>query len=90
MNDSGSSAEQTPVQNVMNTLSKYQRLYQQQLDRWTPHVLQRWLALAGLVAVFFLRIVFAQGVSAVSSVYLFQESDLCRDYSGTLVSTIRF
>lgn len=76
MNDSGTSAEQTPVQNVMNTLTKYQRLYQQQLDRWTPHVLQRWLALAGLVAVFFLRIVFAQGVSAVSFAYISPESEL--------------
>lgn len=65
MNDSGSGGEQTPVQNVLSALSKYQRMYQQQLDRWTPHVLQRWLALAGLVAVFFLRIVFAQGVSTV-------------------------
>ncbi|KAG5652852.1 hypothetical protein H0H81_003415 [Sphagnurus paluster] len=35
--------------------------YQQTLDRWTPHVLQRWLSTAALLAVFLLRIVLAQG-----------------------------
>lgn len=43
--------------------SKLHRQYQQTLDRWTPHVLNRWLATTGLLAVFLLRIVLAQGVS---------------------------
>ncbi|SCW02600.1 LAFE_0F10154g1_1 [Lachancea fermentati] len=42
-------------------LSKYKQLYQLYLDRTTPHIKYRWICLAGLLAVFFLRIVFAQG-----------------------------
>ncbi|KAF9047400.1 retrieval of early ER protein Rer1 [Panaeolus papilionaceus] len=61
MNDSGSGLESSPVQNVSAQYYKIQRQYQQILDRWTPHMLQRWLATAGLLAVFFLRIVLAQG-----------------------------
>lgn len=63
MNDTGSGVDGTPFQNVAASWSKLQRQYQQFLDRWTPHVLHRWLALAGLLVVFFLRIVLAQGVS---------------------------
>ncbi|KZV89973.1 retrieval of early ER protein Rer1 [Exidia glandulosa HHB12029] len=37
------------------------RRYQQLLDRSAPHTVNRWLATAGLIAVFILRIVFAQG-----------------------------
>ncbi|PPQ98388.1 hypothetical protein CVT24_004067 [Panaeolus cyanescens] len=61
MNDSGSGLESSPVQNISAQYYKIQRQYQQILDRWTPHMLQRWLATAGLLAVFFLRIVLAQG-----------------------------
>ncbi|KAF5317020.1 hypothetical protein D9611_004003 [Ephemerocybe angulata] len=62
MSDTGSSGlEPAPIQNISAQWSKLQRMYQQTLDRWTPHVAQRWAALAGLVVVFFLRIVFAQG-----------------------------
>ncbi|KAJ2922671.1 hypothetical protein H1R20_g14412, partial [Candolleomyces eurysporus] len=57
----GSGMESTPLQNASNQWAKLLRTYQQTLDRWTPHVLQRWLALAGLLVVFFLRIVLAQG-----------------------------
>lgn len=39
------------------------RQYQFYLDRSTPHVAYRWVATAGLFAVFSLRIVLAQGVS---------------------------
>jgi len=38
-------------------------MYQTYLDRSVPHVLHRWLGTAGLVAIFLLRIVIAQGVS---------------------------
>jgi len=64
MSDSGSGLEQTPLQNVSAQYTKIQRQYQQILDRWTPHVLQRWLSTAGLLVVFFLRIVLSQGVSS--------------------------
>ncbi|KAJ8589651.1 retrieval of early ER protein Rer1 [Rhizopogon salebrosus TDB-379] len=51
----------TPLHAAQASLSKLQRQYQQTLDRWTPHVLQRWLATLGLLAVFMLRIVLSQG-----------------------------
>jgi hypothetical protein len=59
---SSSDMEQTPVQNLQNQFTRVQRQYQQLLDRWTPHTLNRWLSTAGLLAVFFLRIVLSQGV----------------------------
>ena len=65
MNDSGSGIEPTPLQNVSAQYVKIQRQYQQILDRWTPYVLNRWLATAGLLLVFLLRIVLAQGVSSL-------------------------
>ncbi|KAB5591016.1 Protein rer1 [Ceratobasidium theobromae] len=40
---------------------KYQRQYQQLIDRATPHMLYRWLSTGGLVVLFLLRIVLAQG-----------------------------
>ncbi|OSX61519.1 hypothetical protein POSPLADRAFT_1040094 [Postia placenta MAD-698-R-SB12] len=46
---------------VTGQLSHAQRQYQQLLDRITPFVLYRWVGTAGLLAVFGLRIVFAQG-----------------------------
>lgn len=64
---SGSGADPSPIQNITAQYSKIQRQYQQILDRWTPHMLYRWLASAGLLAVFFLRIVLAQGVSSSTS-----------------------
>ncbi|KIL68787.1 hypothetical protein M378DRAFT_157928 [Amanita muscaria Koide BX008] len=51
----------TPLQNVSAQYTKIRRQYQQLLDRWTPHILQRWLGTSGLLAVFMLRIIFAQG-----------------------------
>ncbi|KAF8908046.1 retrieval of early ER protein Rer1 [Mucidula mucida] len=54
-------ADATPVQNVMATYSRLQRQYQQVLDRWTPFMLNRWLATGGLLFLFMLRIVLAQG-----------------------------
>ncbi|KAJ7594942.1 retrieval of early ER protein Rer1 [Mycena floridula] len=57
--DSG--VEPSPIQNLQASYTRVQRQYQQLLDRWTPHVLQRWLGTAGLVSIFLLRIVFSQG-----------------------------
>ncbi len=67
MSDTGAGLEPSPVQNVSAQYSKFKRQYQQILDRWTPHIVQRWLATAGLLAVFMLRIVLAQGVSSFFS-----------------------
>ncbi|KAJ7733543.1 retrieval of early ER protein Rer1 [Mycena maculata] len=53
--------DQTPVQNLQGQYTRIQRQYQQLLDRWTPYTLNRWLATAGLLAIFFLRIVLSQG-----------------------------
>ncbi|KAF5355146.1 hypothetical protein D9756_005451 [Leucocoprinus leucothites] len=61
MSDSGSGLESSPAQNITAQYTKIKRQYQQILDRWTPHILQRWLATAGLLAVFMLRILLAQG-----------------------------
>ena len=47
---------------LSNRFTRWKRQYQSALDRSTPHVTQRWLAFAGLLAVFALRILFAQGV----------------------------
>lgn len=65
MNDSNSTFEATPLEKLTVHFSKLQRQYQQTLDRWTPHVVQRWLAMGGLFTVFILRIVLSQGVSIV-------------------------
>jgi len=61
MSDSGSGVESSPVQNISAQYAKIHRAYQQVLDRWTPFMLYRWLATAGLLCVFLLRIVLAQG-----------------------------
>ena len=63
MSSSDSEASSGPFQPLMAHYVKAQRQYQQWLDRVTPFVLYRWLSTAGLLAVFMLRIVFAQGVS---------------------------
>ncbi|KAK7472475.1 hypothetical protein VKT23_000590 [Stygiomarasmius scandens] len=59
--DSGSGVDPSPVQNIAASYARIQRQYQQTLDRLTPHTLYRWVGFAGLLGVFFLRIVFAQG-----------------------------
>ncbi|KAK7045541.1 hypothetical protein VNI00_007373 [Paramarasmius palmivorus] len=61
MSDSGSGVEPSPIQNISATYTRLSRQYQQVLDRWTPHTLYRWLATGGLLTIFMLRIVFAQG-----------------------------
>ncbi|KAK6949984.1 retention in endoplasmic reticulum protein 1 [Daldinia eschscholtzii] len=54
-------ADQTPFAAVTAQTSKIQRQYQALLDRSTPYVLQRWIGTGVFLAVFFLRIVLAQG-----------------------------
>ncbi|KAG2750856.1 retrieval of early ER protein Rer1 [Suillus brevipes Sb2] len=51
----------TPFHSAQASFSKFQRQYQQTLDRWTPHVFQRWSATFCLLALFMLRIVLSQG-----------------------------
>ena len=63
MNASDSAPSDTPFQPLSAQYAKAKRQYQQWLDKVTPFVLYRWLATAGLLVVFMLRIVFAQGVS---------------------------
>ncbi|KAJ7039051.1 retrieval of early ER protein Rer1 [Mycena alexandri] len=58
---SASDMEQTPVQNLQGQFTRLQRRYQQFLDHWTPYTLNRWIATAGLLAIFMLRIVISQG-----------------------------
>ena len=96
MSDSGSGVESSPVQNVSAQYAKIHRAYQQVLDRWTPFMLYRWLATAGLLFVFFLRIVLAQGVSLHSGLSSFARNNepdshfVGLSYSGTLVCLFIF
>jgi hypothetical protein len=60
---SDSETDSAPLQNASAAMSRLQRQYQQILDRLTPHVIYRWLGTAGLVCVFLLRVLLAQGVS---------------------------
>jgi len=62
---SESETENTPIANATAALSNVQRKYQQILDRWTPFVFHRWIATGGLLTLFGLRIVLAQGVSFI-------------------------
>ncbi|KAL1941478.1 hypothetical protein VTO73DRAFT_7295 [Trametes versicolor] len=62
-----------PMEPLANYLAKGQRTYQQWLDRVTPFVLYRWLGTAGLLSLFMLRIVFAEGwyiVAYAQAIYL--------------------
>ena len=56
------SVDASPVQNLQAQYANLHRKYQSMLDKWTPYTLHRWLTTAGLLGVFMLRIVFAQGV----------------------------
>ena len=50
------------LQNIPATYARIKRQYQQLLDRVTPHVFYRWIGTIVTVALFELRIVYAQGV----------------------------
>ncbi|KIJ51316.1 hypothetical protein M422DRAFT_26733 [Sphaerobolus stellatus SS14] len=49
------------LQPAVQRYTKLTRQYQGLLDRTAPHVLQRWVGTAGVVVVFYLRILFSQG-----------------------------
>ena len=67
--------EPLSVRNITAHYTKIHRSYRHWiLDRWTPFVLQRWLATTGLLSVFLLRIVLAQGAS-LPSILAFQKND---------------
>jgi len=51
----------TAFQPVFAKVKQYQKIYQSYLDHSVPHVLHRWLSTAGLIALFLLRVVLAQG-----------------------------
>ncbi|KAL8912762.1 MAG: hypothetical protein Q9171_002301 [Xanthocarpia ochracea] len=53
--------ENTPFAAVSAQTSKLGRLYQSYLDKSTPYATYRWIGTAVLLALFFLRIVVAQG-----------------------------
>jgi len=53
--------EQTPFAAVSAQTSKFQRQYQAWLDKSTPFVPHRWLSTLGLLLLFFIRILVAQG-----------------------------
>jgi hypothetical protein len=50
------------LQNIPATYARLKRHYQQTLDRITPHILYRWVGTTVTIAIFELRIVYAQGV----------------------------
>lgn len=58
----GGSSLPPPLQPLEVHITKWQRKYQQTLDKLTPHMYQRWAGTVGLLVLFFLRIVFSQGV----------------------------
>ncbi|KAG9050040.1 hypothetical protein FS837_008020 [Tulasnella sp. UAMH 9824] len=61
--DFGGEGPQVPeaLKPLMAQYEKYTRMYQYQIDRTAPHVLNRWIATAGLNALFLLRVVMAEG-----------------------------
>ncbi|TFY58450.1 hypothetical protein EVG20_g8147 [Dentipellis fragilis] len=61
MNSEPQSDLPTPLQPLSAQITRVRRQYQQLLDRATPHILYRWLGAFAVVALFELRIVFAQG-----------------------------
>lgn len=50
------------LQNIPATYARLRRQYQQGLDRITPHIFYRWIGTAVTIALFELRILYAQGV----------------------------
>lgn len=52
----------TPFERFNAEKTRLKRVYQHYLDRVVPHVVERWLGSAVLLALFELRIVMSQGV----------------------------
>ncbi|KAF8345997.1 retrieval of early ER protein Rer1 [Amanita rubescens] len=61
MSSSDNGLDTTPLQNLTAQYTRLLRQYQQVLDRWTPYSLYRWLGTSGLLTIFLLRILIAQG-----------------------------
>ncbi|KAJ3868296.1 retrieval of early ER protein Rer1 [Lentinula novae-zelandiae] len=61
MSATDTGVEPSPVQNISAAYTRVTRQYQQILDRWTPYIMYRWLGTAGILSLFFLRIVLSQG-----------------------------
>lgn len=59
--ESSESSIPDALQPLVTKYKQYTRLYQNYLDRSAPHALYRWLATAGLVCLFLLRVVLSQG-----------------------------
>ena len=75
MSSSEATGETTAsLQNIPATYARLKRQYQQTLDRITPHVLYRWVGTAVTIAVFELRIVYAQGVRVLLNIPEFHRS----------------
>lgn len=66
MNSDDGGLDSSPLAKLSAQYHRIWRQYQHQLDRITPYILHRWVATAGLVSIFVLRIVFSQGVSGCS------------------------
>ncbi|KAI0294396.1 retrieval of early ER protein Rer1 [Russula brevipes] len=49
------------LQNIPATYARLKRQYQQTLDRITPHIFSRWVGTTVTIAIFELRILYAQG-----------------------------
>ncbi|KAI0687428.1 retrieval of early ER protein Rer1 [Cytidiella melzeri] len=62
MMSSSEATSDTPFQPISAQYAKLQRQYQQLLDKVTPFAMYRWLATLGILGIFLLRIIFAQGV----------------------------
>jgi hypothetical protein len=56
------------LQNIPATYARLKRQYQQNLDRITPHVVYRWVGTTVTIALFELRIVYAQGVRVSTNI----------------------
>jgi hypothetical protein len=57
------------LQNIPATYARLKRQYQQNLDRITPHVVYRWVGTTVTIALFELRILYAQGVRVSTNIF---------------------
>jgi hypothetical protein len=56
------------LQNIPATYARLKRQYQQTLDRVTPHIMYRWVGTTATIAIFELRILYAQGVRVPTNI----------------------
>jgi hypothetical protein len=69
MSSSDASGEASAsLQNIPATYARLKRQYQQTLDRVTPHIMYRWIGTTVTIAVFELRILYAQGVRVPTNI----------------------